>query len=92
MSWEKAEMQEVAVGRVNEKNRETLILGEAEKLAVTLQQATDELVANDENKTALYDDSPDGKKRYMAAILHEAAKKIGITPDELKEASVKNVF
>jgi len=82
MSYESGEMQERAAATANERERDKMVETGATEIATSVQAVLDNMMKED--GMLFWDDTPEGKKRYMATLLHEAAKKLGITPDEIK--------
>lgn len=91
MSWEEAEMRERQACLDNERFRNEIIGREATTIATSVETLVAKLTSEEGTQRAFWDDSPEGKKRYMATLLHEAAKKLGLTPDEVRDARVDSL-
>ncbi|MFA4830927.1 MAG: hypothetical protein WC862_02860 [Patescibacteria group bacterium] len=91
MTWEEAEGRARADHR-DRKQEINRIIGEgATEIAASIQGVLDRIMADEENRAVFWDDTPGGKKSYLATLLHVAAIKLGLNPDEVKEADVRNL-
>jgi hypothetical protein len=90
MSYEQGEAQERAAASANERERDNIIETGATEIATSVQAILDNMMKED--GSTFWDDTPEGKKRYMATLLHETVKKLGMTLDEVKKASTDNLW
>jgi hypothetical protein len=89
MSWEETEARESQYMHEGELHRKKIIETESNAVAESVKSIVERITKDHE--ASFWDDSQEGKKRYMATLLHEVAKKLGLTPDEVKDASVDNL-
>lgn len=92
MSWEKTEEKERQAAESNEQERAAVIDEGAKELASSAQKIIEDIMTDERNKSAFWDDTEEGRKRYIATLLHEAVRKLNLPMDEVKKASVDDLW
>lgn len=90
MPWEKAEGEERQAGLATEQERAEIVADGAAKIATAIRTLLEKMMRED--GTTFWDNTPEGKKRYMATLLYETAKELGLSPDEVKGASAEKLW